>query len=213
MTRLVRNVHVVYKAKIFIAGALWLCLMVSAASAQGLHLRGGLNLANAAITPEPTSPASTKMLRGYNGALIGELGNGPVRLLIGAGYENRGVAISGPGGGDYKLDYATVPVMIGFGSPSVNAGASVFLNVGVESAFLIGSSYPTGGLILTEDDTRDFDLGMRAELGLELPVSYSGPAITLAVAYSLGLTDANRSDDEWRNNTFQLIIGLKLRTH
>jgi hypothetical protein len=180
------------------------------ARAQGLHVRGGLNLANAALDPEPASPLSTTLLRGYNGSLLAELGGGPIRLMLGGGYQQHGVKVEGGAGeGDYRLDYATIPVMLSMGPPSVNANASVFLNIGVEPAFLIGTRIPSGSTLLPEDDARDFDVAMHAELGVELPLSYSGPALTLALGYSLGMIDVHGGPDRWRNNTFQGIIGLK----
>jgi hypothetical protein len=201
--------------RLFLFAAAWvLCsLGMNNAHAQGIHLRGGLNLANAALDPEPASPLGTQMLRGYNGALLVELGGGPVRLMVGGGYQQQGIKVTGSTSeGDYKLDYATIPIMICLGPPSINANATVFLNVGVEPSFLIGSNLPDGGTILTKDELRDFDFAMRSELGAELPLSYSGPSLVLALAYSLGLTDANRGGNEFRNNTFQGIVGIKFHT-
>jgi len=198
---------------LFAATGLMCLLGAQDAAAQGIHLRGGLNLSNAALDPEPASPLTTKMLRGYNGALLAELGSGPVRVMIGGGYQQQGIAVEGGATeGDYKLEYATIPVMISLGPPTVNANATVFLNVGVEPSFLIGSNLPTGGTVLNKNELRDFDVAMRAELGAELPLSYSGPSILLALGYSLGMTDAHRGANEFRNNTFQGIVGLKFHT-
>lgn len=201
--------------KLFLFAAAWvLCsLGVNKAQAQGIHLRGGLNLANATLDPEPASPLGTQMLRGYNGALLIELGGGPVRLMVGGSYQQQGIKVTGSTSeGDYKLDYATIPIMICLGPPSINANAAVFLNVGVEPSFLIGSNLPAGGTILTKDELRDFDVAVRSELGVDLPLSYSGPSLVLAMAYSLGLTDANRGDNQFRNSTFQGIVGIKFHT-
>lgn len=198
--------------------ALVVLLMVTApflapeAHAQGIMLRGGLNLANATIDPEPASPGGADMRKGLNAALLGELGGGPVRLMVGAGYESRGVELTGPGGGDVILEYVTVPVMIGMGPPSMSANACVFVNVGVEPAFLIASKLPAGNGAPSEEDIRDFDFNGRVEIGIELPVSYSGPSLMLGGAYTLGLTDIDRSSDSWRNHAFHIFAGLKLRS-
>ncbi len=189
-----------------------LCGLVAPLHAQGFHFRGGVNLSNAALDPEPTAPNTTNMTRTYNGALIAEVGSGPVRLLLGAGYQQHGIRISGAGGGDYRLDYGTIPIMVGLGEPSVNASSSLFLNVGLEPAFLISSKRPTPATALSAEDTRDFDIAMRAELGVELPLSYSGPALVLSLGYSLGMIDVNRGENEWHNNSFHGMVGLKFRT-
>lgn len=202
-----------YSTVLFLVTLLFASFSARDAQAQGLHLRGGVNLSNASLDPTPTAPVTTKMLRGYSGTFLAELGGGPVRLLVGAGYQQHGITTEGgAGAGDHRLEYATIPVMVGLGAPSVNANVSVFLNLGIEPSFLIASSLPAGSATLPDDELHDFDFAMRAELGAELPLSYSGPALVIAVGYGLGMVDAHRGDLEWRNSTFQGLVGIKFRT-
>ena len=196
----------------FLFGALTLLAALAPSSyAQGIIARGGLNYSKAVTDPKPASPSSRDYLQGLNGALLGELGNGAVRLIVGAGYENRGMHVSGAGGGDIRLDYMTVPVMLSFGTPSVNIESSLFLNLGIEPAFLLSSDYAMNNFTFTFDRAEDFDLNLRAELGAELPLTYSGPAIVVGGAYTYGLTDADKSGNTWHNYAFSAFLGLKLR--
>lgn len=181
------------------------------AFAQGLHLRGGVNFANAMTDPEPSSPSNREFRQGFNGALLGEFGHGGARLMVGVGYEEKGMHITGAGGGDIRLDYVTVPIMVSMGAPPVNAGAALFFNVGVEPAFLLTSEYSADSFTFDFDNAEDFDMNLRAELGIELPVSYSGPSGILGAAYTYGLTDANKNGNEWNNYAFHLFLGLKIR--
>jgi hypothetical protein len=189
----------------------WLGTFVPSTFAQGLILRGGINFANAITDPQPASPSNREYLQGLNGALLGEFGNGPVRLILGAGYENRGMHVSGTGGGDIRLDYMTIPVMVSLGSPLSSASASLFLNLGIEPGFLLASEYTTDNLTFPLDRFEDFDLNLRAELGIGLPLSYAGPAILLGGGVSRSVTDANKSDNEWNNFVFHTFLGIKIR--
>lgn len=191
-----------------------LCLtaaLAPASFAQGLIARGGLNYTKAITDPKPTSPSSRDYLQGFNGALLGELGHGPMRLIVGAGYENKGMRVTGPGGGDIRLDYMTVPVMVSIGTPSVNIESSLFLNLGLEPAFLLNSDYAMNNFTFTFDRAEDFDLNLRVELGAELPLTYSGPAAIVGGAYTYALTDADKSGNTWNNYAFSAFVGLKLR--
>jgi hypothetical protein len=189
----------------------WLGAFAPSAHAQGLILRGGVNFANAITDPQPASPSNREYLQGLNGALLGEFGNGPVRLILGAGYENRGMHVSGLGGGDIRLDYMTIPVMISLGSPLSSASANLFLNLGIEPGFLLASDYATDSFTFAFNRAEDFDLNLRAELGIGLPVSYSGPAILLGGGVSRSVTDADKSDNEWSNYAFHTFLGIKIR--
>jgi hypothetical protein len=194
--------------------ALLLSTLAPAAFAQGLIVRGGMNFANAVTDPEPASPSNREYRTGFNAAALGEFGEGSMRLLIGAGYENKGMHITGNGGGDIRLDYVTVPMMIsmGSGNPEGMAGPRLFVNLGVEPAFLLNSDYATDDFTFAFDNAEDFDFNLRGEIGVEFPFSYSGPSGILGLGYTYGLTDANSNGDEWHNYAFHLFLGLKLRT-
>ncbi len=191
--------------------AIVLTTLAPAAFAQGLTVRGGMNFSKAITDPEPVLPSNRDYLRGYNAALLGELGQGPIRLILGAGYENKGMHLTGAGGGDLQLNYMTVPVMLSIGRPSVNIESNLFLNLGVEPAFLLSSDYAMNTFAFQFDRAEDFDLNLRAELGLELPLTYSGPAAVVGGAYTYALTDADKSGNTWHNYAFNLFLGLKLR--
>jgi hypothetical protein len=193
---------------------LFLSALAPAAFSQGIILRGGMNFAKAVTDPEPASPSNREFREGFNAALLGQTGDGPMSLLIGVGYENKGMHITGAGGGDIRLDYVTVPLMVSFGtgSPEGVAGPRLFLNVGAEPAFLVNSDYATDNFIYTFDNAEKFDISLRGEFGVEFPFSYSGPSGLIGLGYTYAMTDANSNNDEWRNYAFHLFAGLKFRT-
>jgi hypothetical protein len=193
--------------------------LAPAAMAQAIIVRGGMNFANAVTDPEPASPSNREYRKGFNAALLAEFGEGPMRLLVGAGFENKGMHITGTGGGDIRLDYLTVPVMISFGgfAPFGDGRAGVvgprlFVNAGLEPAFLVTSEYATDNFTLDFDNAEDIDFNLRGEIGIEFPLSYSGPAGVVGLGYTYGLTDANKNDSEWHNYVFHAFVGLKIRT-
>jgi hypothetical protein len=183
--------------------------------AQGIILRGGMNFANAVTDPEPASPSNREYRRGFNAAALGEFGGGPVRVLLGAGYENKGMHITGGGGGDIRLDYMTIPIMLSFGTAQLGGGSyesspRVFLNLGVEPGFLLSSDYATDDFTFSFDNAEEFDFNLRGEIGIEFPFSYSGPAGLVGLGYTYGLTDANSNGDEWHNYAIHAFFGLKI---
>jgi hypothetical protein len=194
--------------------ALLITALAPAPFAEGVILRGGMNFANAITDPEPSSPSNREFREGFNLALLGEMGDGPMRLLVGVGYENKGMHLAGMGGGDIRLDYVTVPLMISMGtnSPEGMAGPRLFVNIGLEPAFLVNSEYASGNFTFSFENAEKFDLGLRGEVGVEFPFSYSGPSGLLGVGYSYGLTDANSNNDSWRNYAIHLFAGLKFNT-
>jgi hypothetical protein len=180
--------------------------------AQGVIVRGGMNFANAVTEPDPASSSNREFRKGLNAALLAEFGNNDVSLLFGAGYENKGMHLAGAGGGDIRLDYLTLPVLVSFGTRSRAASPRLFANAGVEPAFLLSSDYATENFTYAFDNTEGFDFCLRGEAGAEFPLSYSGPAAVVGMGYTFSLTDANSGEDEWRNHVIHLFVGLKIRT-
>jgi hypothetical protein len=186
--------------------------LASAASAQGIIVRGGMNFASALADPAPASSSNRDFRKGLNAALLSEFGNNAVSLLLGAGYENKGMHLGGNGGGNIRLDYLTVPVMVSFGTQARRASPRLFANAGVEPAFLLSSDYATDNFTYAFDNAKGFDFCLRGEVGGEFPFSYSGPSAIVGMGYTFSLTDANAGDDEWRNYAIHLFVGLKIRT-
>jgi hypothetical protein len=120
--------------------------------------------------------------------------------------------ITGPGGGDIRLDYVTVPVMISLGTPGSFEAPRLFVNAGVESAVLLSSDYAADDFTFAIDNAEKFDFGLRGEIGLEVPMSAYGPAGLIGMGYTYGLTDANSGDEEWNNYVITAFFGLKIRT-
>ncbi len=200
------------KNTIFFAALVLALIAVFAAPARadGLILRGGMNFANAKTDPE-IDEDNQRFRLGGNAALLGELGDGGVRLLVGGGYEQRGLKVtSGSNEGKMSLDYITVPVMISVGTSSTAEFVPrLFVNLGVEPAFLVSSKVAFGAFT-SDFDAEEFDFGLRGEVGMELPVSASA-GLYLGGGYSQSLTDAIKGDDlESKSYNFHLFAGVKI---
>ena len=200
------------KNTVFIAALIIALIAVFAAPAHsdGLILRGGVNFGSANTDPK-IDDDNKEFRQGFNAAVLGEVGTGPVRLLAGGGYEQRGLHVSGGTyDGEMALDYVTLPVMLSLGT-ALNGSfvPRIFVNAGVEPAFLVSSDL-TIGTFTTDFDAEEFDFGLRGEFGLEIPLSPSAGVI-LGAGYSQSLTDAIKDDDlESMSKTIHIFAGLKI---
>jgi hypothetical protein len=187
-----------------------IAVFAAPARADGIILRGGMNFGSANTDPKIDND-NKEFRRGFNAALLGEVGNGALRLLAGGGYEQRGLRVTdGSNEGQMSLDYVTIPVMLSVGSVSHSPFIPrIFINAGVEPAFLVSSDI-TLGSFTTDFDGEEFDFGLRGEAGLEIPLSASA-GIVLGGGYSQSLTDAIKGDDfDSMSRTIHLFGGLKI---
>ncbi len=174
-----------------------------------LIVRGGFNLSSASIGPE----VDQKPRPGFNAALLADvsLGVPMFSLIIGSGFETRGVA--GDDEGAFRLNYITFPVMFSFHQPLASGGPVLFINLGTESAFLISSDSSDSQIndvAFDADNFETYDLGLRTEVGVELPLIPNGPSAHVGAGYSYSVTDANEDeDDTWYNHALHLFLGLE----
>jgi hypothetical protein len=180
--------------------ALLLTLCPDAFAQSGLIVRGGFNWSNASIDPE----VDQKPQPGFNAALLADVSlAGPLSLIMGSGFETRGVA--GDDGRGFRLNYLTMPVMISLHEPFAPGGPGLFVNLGTESAFLVSSDRQ-----INEVAFDNYELGLRTEVGAEFPVVPNGPSALVGAAYSYSLTDANEDeDDTWYNYALHVFLGLE----
>lgn len=195
-----------------VAAVALLVALPGTARADGLIVRGGMNLASASTDPG-IDAENEEMRRGLNLALLAEAGSGPIRLLAGVGYDNKGLGVtSALGDAEARFDYVTIPVMLSLGTnSSVDGGwmPRLFVNVGVEPAFLVASEGSFEDFDFDIDPER-FDLGLRGEAGIEIPVS-TAAGVVLGAGYSRSLTNASKDDDyEWFNKTIHIFGGIKV---
>jgi len=180
------------------------------ARADGIILRGGANFASANTDPD-IDEDNQDFRPGLNAGLLAEIGSGALRLLAGGGFEQKGIRVKGGGNsGDVRLDYVTVPVMISLGNvPDGGRMPRLFVNAGVEPAFLVSSDIKLGDYTF-DIDAETFDFGLRGEAGLEIPLTPSA-ALILGGAYAQSLTDAAKGDNaDWYNRTIHIFGGVKI---
>jgi hypothetical protein len=180
--------------------ALLLTLCPDSFAQSGLIVRGGFNWSDASINPE----VDQKPRPGFNAALLVDVSiGGPLSLIMGSGFETRGVA--GDDEGAFRLNYLTMPVMISLHEPFAPGGPGLFVNLGTESTFLVSSD-----LQMNDVAFENYEFGLRTEVGAELPVISNGPSVLVGAGYSYGVTDANKDeDDTWYNHALHLFLGLE----
>jgi hypothetical protein len=185
--------------------ALLLTLCPDGFAQSGLIVRGGFNLSDASINPE----VDQNPRPGFNAALLSDISlGGPLSLIVGGGFETRGVA--GDDEGAFRLNYITVPAMISLHPPFAPGGPLLFLNLGTESAFLVSSDMPSNDVAFDADNFETYELGLRTEVGAEFPVIPNGPSALVGAAYSYGMNDQNKDeDDTWYNHALHLFLGVK----
>jgi hypothetical protein len=60
------------------------------------------------------------------------------------------------------------------------------------------------------DNFETYELGLRTEVGAEFPVIPNGPSALVGAAYSYGMNDQNKDeDDTWYNHALHLFLGVK----
>jgi hypothetical protein len=191
----------------------------------GIIIRGGLNLANVSMSPEPPSSVDKNARIGFNCALMGDFPINPfnetIHAIIGGGFENKGATLSAYGYKDEAIiNYLVVPVLLSIRTlPSAFAngpGALFFVNAGFEPSFLLSATqkYTTDGATESMNEssnTSAFDLGVTGELGVEFPFSPSTAGI-FGLGYSFGLINFNtnpESDMTDHNTVIKIFTGFK----
>lgn len=179
-------------------------LFAAGAAAQGISggLKAGINLAN--LNGDDVEDTDMKIgyhFGGYAKFSITEAFSVQPELLynaVGAKSSESGVD------GNYKINYITVPVMLGysFGKVSIQAGPQIgFLT----SAKLKVEGGGTSGEVDLKDDLKGTDFGVNVGLGLDFG------KINAAARYCIGLSNIVDADEaDVKNGVIQLSVGYKL---
>ena len=114
-------------------------------------------------------------------------------------YSGQGASATFEGGGRYKLDYITLPVLAKF-----PIAKSLSLETGPQIGFLISGKYKDNESNETIPDTKTIDFGLNAGLNYEL-----NNGVFFQARYNLGLTDIGFYGDNDRasNAVIQFSIG------
>jgi hypothetical protein len=114
-------------------------------------------------------------------------------------YSGQGASATFEGGGRYKLDYITLPVLAKF-----PIAKSLSLETGPQVGFLISGKYKDNDSNETIPDTKKIDFGLNAGLNYEL-----NNGVFFQARYNLGLTDIGYAGDNNRasNAVIQFSIG------
>lgn len=114
-------------------------------------------------------------------------------------YSGQGASATFEGGGRYKLDYITLPVLAKF-----PIAKSLSLETGPQIGFLISSKYKDNESNDKIEDLKTIDFGLNAGLNYEL-----NNGVFFQARYNLGLTDIGIAGDNNRasNAVIQFSIG------
>lgn len=114
-------------------------------------------------------------------------------------YSGQGASDTSAGGGRYKLDYITLPVLAKF-----PIAKNLYLETGPQVGFLISAKYKDNDSNETIPDTKAIDFGLNAGLNYEL-----NNGVFFQARYNLGLTDIGFYGDNKRasNAVIQFSIG------
>jgi len=114
-------------------------------------------------------------------------------------YSGQGASATFEGGGRYKLDYITLPVLAKF-----PIAKSLYLETGPQVGFLISSKYKDNESNEKIEDLKTIDFGLNAGLNYEL-----NNGVFFQARYNLGLTDIGIAGDNNRasNAVIQFSIG------
>lgn len=114
-------------------------------------------------------------------------------------YSGQGASRTDTGGGRYKFDYITLPVLAKF-----PIAKSLSLETGPQVGFLISNKYKTNDSNKKVDDIKTIDFGLNAGLNYELK-----NGVFFQARYNLGLTDTGLAGDNKRasNSVIQFSIG------
>ena len=160
-----------------------------------LGIKGGLNVAN----------------------LMGDVKDVAIRTSIHAGlvaeiivsdnfsvqpellYSGQGASDTSEGGGRFKLDYITLPVLAKF-----PIAKNLYLETGPQVGFLISAKNKTNESNEKIEDLKTIDFGLNAGLNYEL-----NNGVFFQARYNLGLTDIGIAGDNNRasNAVIQISIG------
>ena len=176
-----------------------------------LGVKGGVNLANLALDPEPDPKPDMFMGIGFGGSL-GFLISPGMTLDTDFLYLQKGAKWEGSGEGElaipdqtYKYTYLVVNPMLRF--VVQNQGLRPYFMAGAEVGFLLDAEIESDedeeegdeeGDYDLKDFTKSTDFGVNFGAGLEFPSGNS--AFFVEARYSLGLTDiVDEGDDEEGN--------------
>jgi hypothetical protein len=168
-----------------------------------LGVRAGVNYAVAAVRTGSTD-VDTGHRWGYHvGAVYG--GGFLVGYEIGAYYTQKGFSVgSGATGGDVKLDYVEIPLLLAVRLPFVRAyaGPAVAYRLACATA---GTPSLGGSPFTCDGETRSVDVGLRAGLGMKFLL------FSLDASYTRGSNDIAKSAGlEIRNRVVAVSLGLSL---
>ena len=160
-----------------------------------LGIKGGLNVSNL-MGDVPDVAIRTSIHAGLVAEIIVSDNFSVQPELL---YSGQGASDTSEGGGRYKLDYITLPVLAKF-----PIAKSLSLETGPQIGVLISGKYKDNDSNKTITDTKAIDFGLNAGLNYEL-----NNGVFFQARYNLGLTDIGFYGDNNRasNAVIQFSIG------
>jgi opacity protein-like surface antigen len=202
-----------------ISAAVLLAVLVVPLNAQTANpinfgARAGLNLGQASLTPDVTSPLSKSFRTGFNGGLYADFGVAEgVFVDVEALYQQGGVKITGNPGGDITVKYDDINVPVSLKYKFAMQGSSVkpYIFAGGNVGFSTKAEVEAGTLTLDiKDSTESVNYGVHFGAGVEFEVS-PGVNILLDGRYGIGLKDVDKTAGEAKPWNIAIMAGVSVK--
>lgn len=107
--------------------------------------------------------------------------------------------------------YLLVPVLAEFSASEkagFNKGQRIYFGAGPYFAYLLDASSEVNGLdVNIDDETRNYDLGLRFTLGLEFPVLEKSK-LRAGISYDMGFTEVYKDEHNMQNKLGAINLGF-----
>lgn len=192
--------------RVLAAGAMLVALTAGPVAAQGLGVKGGLNLSRFSVDPEEPD-VNFPYDYGPTGGIFVASGSGAVGIQVEALFSRKGTKIEdGLDEARITLDYVDFPLLLRFNGMPAN-GTTFFATFGPTIGVNIRARQeaPDGTETDIKDDVEQIEYGLTGGLGVQVE------GISLEARYTYGFSELNKMADDGtkiRHRTVTFLLGF-----